>query len=315
MMQVINAGMTTNQIKDVLTSFLTTAQLDSKIICSPVLPAPWGMSFLPEEKSLFHVIKTGNCIFSMNKNKKDAIQLYQGDVLFIPRAKKYSLSSSLSSKTLNYVEEVKRAKKARKKDTMHTTNLICGKYRLKSNTSLPFFSLMPDFIHIKAQDTCDCPYFRDTVQMLIREDSSELVGSSMITLCLIDMLLIFIVRHWLENNKLESKGWLTAMTDPEISKALSLMHKSPYHKWTVDSLAKEVNISRTKFINKFNLLVGSTPMKYLANWRIDLSTQLLKETNMSTVEVAQLVGYDSEVSFIRAFKKVKNTTPGKFKNL
>ncbi len=304
-----------NKIKDVLANFLTTAQLGSKIICCPMLPAPWGMSFLPGEKSLFHVIKTGNCIFSMNKNKKDAIQLCQGDVLFIPRAKNYSLSSSLNSKTLNYVEEIKRAKKVCKKGTMHTTNLICGAYELKSNISLPFFSLMPDFIHIKAQDMCDCPYFRDTVQMLIREDTEELIGSNLIISRLIDMLLIFIVRHWLENNELESKGWLKAMTDPEISKALSLIHESPCHKWTVDSLAKEVAVSRTKFINKFNFLVGSTPMKYLANWRIDLSTQFLKETNMSIIQVAQLVGYESEVSFIRAFKKIKNITPGKFKNL
>jgi len=100
----------------------------------------------------------------------------------------------------------------------------------------------------------------------------------------------------------------------EIGKVLSIIHDRPEEKWTIDSLTKETAISRTKLFNTFTKAVGISPIQYLTNWRIDLSKQRLKTSNLSILEIANSVDYESEASFGRVFKKIEQISPGKFRN-
>ncbi|MBL1278308.1 MAG: helix-turn-helix transcriptional regulator [Ectothiorhodospiraceae bacterium] len=150
--------------------------------------------------------------------------------------------------------------------------------------------------------------------MLIREDSTERLGGDLIVARIIDILLVQIIRYWLENCKTDSVGWLMATAHTEIGKVLSSIHERPEEKWTIDSLAKEANISRTKLFITFTKEVGISPIQYLTNWRIDLSKQLLTTNDLSILEIANSVGYESEASFGRVFKKIEKIPPGKFRN-
>jgi AraC-like DNA-binding protein len=52
------------------------------------------------------------------------------------------------------------------------------------------------------------------------------------------------------------------------------------------------------------------PMQYLANWRIQLGSRMLRQTNRTVATIAQEVGYESEAAFSRAFKRLVGMPPG-----
>lgn len=305
--------MKSKHIKDILTDVLRVGELGSHIVCRPKLPSPWGLVFTPENKAYFHIVKKGSCFFYPDKKVKPIV-LHQGDVLFIPKVGRYSITSSKETKGKYYIDEIKRINKLKNIDDNRATHLICGSYELSQHLSLPFFSQMPKYMHITSEEMHTFPELGYTIQMLIREDSTCSIGSDLLLEKIIDILLIQVIRFWLENCQINSVGWLMATLHSEVGKVLSIIHERPSERWTLESLAKESAISRTKLFNKFTKEVGISPIQYLTNWRIDLSKKLLQTSHMSILEIANAVGYESEAAFGRVFKKIVLTTPGKFRS-
>jgi AraC-like DNA-binding protein len=104
-------------------------------------------------------------------------------------------------------------------------------------------------------------------------------------------------------------GWLGGVNDAHVGKALRLLHSNPVRDWTVDDLAREVAVSRSVLAQRFTELVGEAPMRYLANWRMQLAKQLMREGRGNIQEIATRVGYDSEAAFNRAFKRATGSPP------
>jgi AraC-like DNA-binding protein len=77
----------------------------------------------------------------------------------------------------------------------------------------------------------------------------------------------------------------------------------------MDDLAREVAVSRSVLAQRFTELVGETPMRYLANWRMQLAKQVMREGTRNIQEVATRVGYESEAAFNRAFKRSTGSPP------
>ena len=104
-----------------------------------------------------------------------------------------------------------------------------------------------------------------------------------------------------------------ALADPSIRRALQLMHGQPGEQWTVESVAKAVGISRSGFAARFAELMGEPPLQYLVRWRMAKAAQALRETDASIVEIAERVGYFSEASFSKAFKRWEGSSPGAYR--
>ena len=299
-------------IKDILADVLKVGELGSRVVCRPKLPAPWGLVFDPKNQAMFHIIKKGSCLFYENKDA-DPITLLQGDLIFIPKRNYYQIKSSEEVEAVNLSEELSRLSKITDTKNKQMTNMICGAYELKSNMSLPFFSLLPKYFHLTSEQINSSAELSSIVQILRKEDSDKNIGGELIIARLLDILLILIVRVWLETSNDESIGWLLGTLDTEIGEVLSIIHERPQERITIESLAKETAMSRTKLLNKFTKLVGISPIQYLTNWRIDLSKQLLTSTDLSIFEISNSVGYESEASFGRVFKKIEKMPPGQYR--
>jgi len=89
----------------------------------------------------------------------------------------------------------------------------------------------------------------------------------------------------------------------------------PERTWTVASLAAEVGMSRSPFASRFTALVGTSPLAYLARWRMHVAADLLEGSTMSISEIAERVGYASEAAFGRGFKKEFGVSPGAFRRM
>jgi AraC-like DNA-binding protein len=107
-----------------------------------------------------------------------------------------------------------------------------------------------------------------------------------------------------------SDGWLGALQDPRIGRAIALIHRDPSRPWTVASLAAEAAMSRSAFAGRFTDLVGEPVMHYATRWRMQTASRWLKEEDVTIAEAASRLGYESEAAFSRAFKRFVGVSPG-----
>jgi AraC-like DNA-binding protein len=123
-------------------------------------------------------------------------------------------------------------------------------------------------------------------------------------------MFVEVVRRHLATLPAEQTGWLAGLRDPTVGRALALLHDRPAHPWTLESLARDVGLSRSVLAERFAHLVGHPPMGYLTRWRMQVAARLLTDGRAKVAAVGREVGYDSEAAFSRAFKKAAGTPPG-----
>ena len=128
-----------------------------------------------------------------------------------------------------------------------------------------------------------------------------------------DILVIQAIRSWIETDPAARTGWLGALQDPQIGRAIAIIHRDPARPWTLASLADEVAMSRSAFAARFTELVGEPAMSYVARWRMHVALDALKEQGSTVAELASRLGYRSEAAFARAFKRVIGIPPGAVK--
>ena len=143
-----------------------------------------------------------------------------------------------------------------------------------------------------------------------REHAARRPGSQEILTRLSEMLFVEAVRGYIDALPGNASGWLAALRDPSLSRALSALHLRPARAWTAEELAKEACLSRSAFAERFTSTVGLPPMSYLTRWRMLLAGQRLRESSDTLAQVASAVGYESEFSFSRAFARETGVTPG-----
>ena len=129
---------------------------------------------------------------------------------------------------------------------------------------------------------------------------------------LTELMLVEVVRQYVERLPAGHATWLAGLKDVFVGRALALMHSNPGRRWSLAGLAREIGLSRSLFAARFNALVGMPPMEYLTRWRMQTATGLLRDS-VNIADVANEVGYSSEASFSRAFKKIVGVPPSRWR--
>lgn len=147
-----------------------------------------------------------------------------------------------------------------------------------------------------------------TLDALRTEVDQDELGGSLVTERLAEILVVAAVRAFVATSPKNSVGWITALADPRIGKALRLLHADVAYRWTVPMLASEVGMSRSAFTQRFTERVGRPPLDYLTRWRMVLAQQKLN-AGETVAAVASAVGYNSQSAFAHAFKRTLGHTP------
>jgi AraC-like DNA-binding protein len=192
------------------------------------------------------------------------------------------------------------------------TTLVAGAFRYGSGRGIPLFETLPSVIHISASDARVSPWLSSTVQLLIAESAARSAGGTVVVSRLVDVLFVQALRTYITNSSCKDCG-LRALGDPHIGKALQLVHDRPAEAWTVEGLARAVGLSRSAFAARFTELVGEAPLAYVSRWRMTKAAELLRESNLSMLDVAERAGYRSEAAFNRAFKRHEGTAPARYR--
>jgi AraC-like DNA-binding protein len=124
-----------------------------------------------------------------------------------------------------------------------------------------------------------------------------------------ELVLMEVLRLHLATAPAAEGGWIAALRDPVLAPALGAVHGAPQRKWTVAELASEANVSRSVLDERFRVVLGRSPIRYLTEWRMHLAEELLATTDLGVAVIARRVGYDSEEAFSRAFKRARGLSP------
>lgn len=141
------------------------------------------------------------------------------------------------------------------------------------------------------------------------------IGYAGILSRLAEVMAAMIVRGWIECGCDNASGLVAALRDPRLARAILALHREPGHDWSVEELAAECNISRSVFAGRFQSTIGIPPLRYAAELRMRLASQWLTHDGLPIDTVAHRLGYTSQASFSRAYKRVMGNTPGASRHL
>jgi AraC-like DNA-binding protein len=192
------------------------------------------------------------------------------------------------------------------------TVLFCGSMRFNLDQLHPLRALMPDVMraHELARNEPSVPHL---LEAMVREVALDRVGSGGMLARLADVLAATIVRAWVEGGCGDATGWIAAVRDPQIGRVIAAIHLDPSRDWSVTTLAKLMGASRSGFAQRFAATVGETPGRYLARVRMHEARQWLTNERAMIAVIARRLGYESEASFSRAFKRVLGFAPSHYR--
>lgn len=301
-----------------LDSLFRSLRLRSAIQNRVVVGEPWGVAFPGKRASgKFHFVEVGQAILAVPGH--EPVRLEPGDLAIVFVEGGHVVRDVIGTPPIPIDELMRRARllcvsglSLRFGGEGTETSLISGDFVFEDAETHPLFRMLPPFIVLRGQDGQAVEWLDDTLSLLSREAMAARPGMTAVLDRLCDVLFIQSMRGWMRAGG-DGNGLPAAVQDPAIDEAIDLMHRSPAHPWTVESLAQRVALSRSVFAERFRRLSGETPMEYLARWRMHLAGQLLREGRESVATIAERVGYESEAAFAKAFKRTVGQAPGAYR--
>ena len=303
---------------DPLGETLHLLRLTGTLYCRSELTAPWGVD-LPafEGCMMFHVVTAGHCWLEVEGDEPRLLQ--QGSLALVPHGTGHRIRSSQTAEAEPLfdipVEQVSdRYEIMRYGGAGELTHLTCGVVRFDHVAGQQLIALLPRVLQIDTWADDEGSWLQSTLRFIAREARELRPGGETVITHLADILIIQAIRSWIDSAPQADRGWLAALRDDQVGRALAAIHREPEKDWTVALLAKEVGMSRSGFSARFTSLVGESAMRYLTQWRMQLARAQLLETSDSLSVLADRLGYQSEAAFSRAFKRVFGVSPGSLRH-
>src|ERR1700732_4144972 len=274
--------------------------------CAPLLPPSTHLI-------LYHYVVEGDFRIRVEGEDGEDLTIGPGEVVLLPRNDLHLMGSDLSLPPVAGSDIIQPPKDGGLFSIHHggggRTRMICGVLRCAGAEGNPLISTLPPLLRLSVEQGGAAEWIRSTFQYAAEEVSAGRPGSETVLAKLSELLFVVAVRRYAETLPDGQTGWLAGLREPHVARALALLHRDITRRWTVDDLGREVGLSRSALADRFIRLIGVPPMRYLANWRMQVATQKLRNTSASVAQVAEIVGYDSEAAFSRAFKKAFGAAP------
>ena len=302
---------------DPLAEALHFLRMNGAFYCRSELTAPWGMTMMPMPGYIwFHVVTTGRVWLEAGDDEGRLLQ--PGDLGMVPHGEGHVLRSEPGVPAPGVLELEREEISERYEILRHggggaPTTLICGAVRFDHPAARNLVEILPPIMHLEPASAPQLDWMQSTLRLMAVEAHELRPGSEAVITRLGDILVIQAIRSWLETDPAAKTGWLGALQDEQIGRAIALIHRDPARNWTVASLADELAMSRSAFAARFTELVGEPAMQYVTRWRMQVAVSALRNDGATVGELASRLGYRSEAAFARAFKRVIGLPPGAVK--
>jgi AraC-like DNA-binding protein len=303
---------------DCLSDALSTVHFKSTIYCQAEFTSPWGLQLdaYPGHTGFLMLVR-GGCLLDIPG--RSPLSMAAGDLLLNRMTTGYTMKDAPQSPVIGLTEAMidadRRGKSLKLGGGGAPTTAIMGCFEFETGTNNPLINALPSLLYVKAENLQSEPWLDTTFRFLAAETATERQGSAIVVSRLTDLLFIQAIRAHISQVKdcPNSTGWLKAVADPQIGRALNLIHENPQAPWTVASLADAVSMSRSSFAARFTELIDTSPLNYVTSWRMQKAQEMLRQGADNLADIANRTGYQSEAAFRKAFKRETGQAPGSFR--
>ena len=264
-----------------------------------------------ERVVIYHVITQGECVVELEG--EEPLKLVAGDVVVFPQGHAHRMASEpglepRKGQRLDVVLQ-RRPRELAYGGGGPTTRLVCGYLACDARLARMLLAGLPPVLRVNMRGSPAGAWLEASLKYALAEARSPRPGGSGVLAKLSEVLVIEVLRLYMNEQSDGRTGWLAGVGDRIVGAALSALHKRPAHAWTLEELAREANTSRSVLAERFQLLVGSSPMQYLTQWRMLLASNLLARSNAPLAHIAEEVGYQTDTAFSRAFRREFGAPP------
>lgn len=298
---------------DPLSDLLPALRIQSAVYTRVDATAPWGLDFIPYHHTKFGMVLRGRCWINL-ANDATPIELKPGDCYLLPRGNAFTIRDRLDSPTVNFEDVLHRIENRtlRLGGGGELTTVVGGRFIFSGPRPPAVLDVLPSLVHFKVKES-ELTALQHTIELLASELRDPALGSPLMIDRLADIFFVQTLRAYIGSESGRDVKWLGAVSDEQIGGALRALHENTARAWTIESLAATVHMSRSAFASRFKQLIGEAPMEYLARCRIQKASRLLRESEMTLGQIADAIGYESETSFNKAFKRLTGVPPGRFR--
>jgi AraC-like DNA-binding protein len=308
---------------DALSETLRVVRLVGAIFINARFTAPWCYQSPPADSAapllepgaecvvIYHLVTEGECYVEMAG--QTPLRIIAGDVVLFPQGDAHRMTSQpglvpAKGSRLDVVL-ARRPRQLSYGGGGAVTRVVCGYLACEKRLAQMLLTGLPSVIRVNVRGSTAGMWLESSVRYALAEARSPRPGGAGVLAKLAEVLFIEVVRLYMNEQRAGRTGWLAGVSDRVVGAALKLMHTTPAHAWTLEELAREAGTSRSVLAERFQNLVGSSPMQYLTQWRMLLAGNLLCHSNVPLARVAEQVGYQTDSAFSRAFRREYGSPP------
>ncbi|MYN28145.1 MULTISPECIES: AraC family transcriptional regulator [Duganella] len=271
----------------------------------------WSLQFQKHEGIKCYAVVSGQCWLAV-QGVAEPVLLKAGECFLLPRGLPFRLASDLSLPPQDALELLRRRREA----GVGVINgggdcmLVGGHFVFNGRHTSILLEALPPISHVHKES--DRESLRWSLEKLVQELKERRPGCVLIAQHMAHMMLVQALRLVLAEEESNGVGWLYALADPQIGGAIGALHSDPAQRWTLETLAQHVGMSRSTLALKFKQTVGASPMEYLTRWRMLLAGDRLVHSSQPVSVIAQALGYESDSAFSTAFKRVMGCSPRQY---
>ncbi|AFW02784.1 AraC family transcriptional regulator [Gluconobacter oxydans] len=297
---------------DPVSSILALAETRASTAGGFVTGGVWALAFPPPSKIKFFTIVRGKAFLRVEGSEK-VISLQAGDVVLLSAPKSFVLGTDLTRQPLDALEVFPiGAPTVVQIGEGDDFFLMGGHVDLDALSGRILLDSLPSLIRLQAGGR-EAEKLQWLIGQLVEEFRGHEAGSGFACSGLAQLMFLQILRGYLSRSENSGAGWLRAISDLRIARALAVIHDEPAREWHLPDLAKAAGMSRTAFATRFREIAGVTPLAYVTQWRMHLAERALRDGETTIAMIAQSVGYASEAAFSNAFKRIMGASPTRFR--
>jgi AraC-like DNA-binding protein len=306
---------------DVLSNVLRSVRLTGSLQFCFMPTGSWqtegkgALSRLADDPSIaipFHIVVAGSCWLKMDGRQTS---LEAGDVLAFPFGTPHQLGAGAGGRMIAPVGDLP-PKPWREvpmlrygDDGQAGVRVLCGYLQCDAMRFRPLRDTLPVLMHVRTAGGNDADWLRATIGQMVREVDRPQAGALSMLERLTEIIFIELLRHQVIATPADSVGWLAALADPALACCLSVIHDDPRRDWSVQGLAAASGLSRSTLTERFEAVLGTSPMRYLREWRLYLASMALASSGRAIAAIAHDAGYGTEAAFNRAFSRTFGVPP------
>jgi len=308
---------------DALSETLRVVHLVGAIFIEGRYTAPWCFQSPSAEEAapllepgaervvIFHMVTEGECWVELEG--QPPVRLGAGDVVVFPQGDAHRLCSApgvppIEGERLEVLLS-RRPQQLELGGGGASSRVVCGYLACDARLARMLLAGLPQLLRVNVRGSNSGIWLEASLRYALTEAQSPRPGGAGVLAKLAELLFIEVLRVYMNERSEGRTGWLAGVGDRIVGAALDALHKRPAQPWTLEELARAAGTSRSVLAERFQQLVGSSPMQYLTQWRMLLAANLLCRSNAPLARIAEDVGYQTDTAFSRAFRREFGAPP------